>query len=802
MGLPLCLLVATLAAAPLDEPLVLREFLVLQQVGGGGRSPVFSDLLQAAWLTDTAPPTEGRSVASPDGRERAWQAMSANDEGLLQGRGLGGAYAYARVDLPAPRVALLEAPGAGYAVVNGEPRGGDPYGYGWFRIPVSLREGVNHLYFRIGRGQLRARLLPPRAALMLDLGDATLPDRRVGDGGEAMAGIVVINTGDAPRDDLWLEATPPAGPPALTKLPRLPALSLRKVPVRLAAAPPTEAGSESWRLTLRAAGETLDSAELELRVREPGASYKATFVSEIDGSVQYYGVQPQHGDGRPALFLTLHGAAVEAIGQADAYAPKTWGHLVAPTNRRPFGFDWEDWGRLDALEVLDIAAERLGTDPERVYLTGHSMGGHGAWQVAVSAPDRFAATGPSAGWVSFASYGGGARYDEADPLAAVLARAGTPSDTLALLDNLHGLGVYVLHGAADDNVPAAQAERMRQALAEREIPFEQHSEPGAGHWWDNSDEPGAACVDWPSMFDLFSRRRIPPPGEVRRVRLVTANPQITSQRAWLAIEAQQTMLAPARVDLTLEPWRRRFVGSTENVARLRLELGLLEPGEPVRIALDGGEFELPWPGERLWLRRGEEGWTAIAQPSPQLKGPARYGPFKEAFRHRMVYVYATGGAPEERAWAAAKARYDTETWQYRGNGAVDLVPDSEFDPAAEPDRSVILIGNAASHGDWAALLGDSPVQVVPGAVRLGDRELTGDDLAAWFCRPRPGSETAMVAVIAPTGPAGRQLAWTNAYFISGAAYPDLLVASAEMLTQGIAGLRAATFFTEDWSLAD
>src|SRR5207249_1249684 len=83
---------------------------------------------------------------------------------------------------------------------------------------------------------------------------------------------------------------------------------------------------------------------------------------------------------------------VEAQGQADAYASKPWGHLVAPTNRRPFGFDWEDWGRLDALEVLDHAQQLLQTDPQRTYLTGHSMGGHGAWQVGATYPDRFAAT--------------------------------------------------------------------------------------------------------------------------------------------------------------------------------------------------------------------------------------------------------------------------------------------------------------------------------------------------------------------------------------------------------------------------
>jgi len=30
--------------------------------------------------------------------------------------------------------------------------------------------------------------------------------------------------------------------------------------------------------------------------------------------------------------------------------------LVAPTNRRPYGYDWEDWGRADALEVLEAEA--------------------------------------------------------------------------------------------------------------------------------------------------------------------------------------------------------------------------------------------------------------------------------------------------------------------------------------------------------------------------------------------------------------------------------------------------------------
>src|SRR5262249_26010394 len=193
--------------------------------------------------------------------------------------------------------------------------------------------------------------------------------------------------------------------------------------------------------------------------------------SGIDGSVQYYALNPARrppgGTSLPAVFLTLHGASVEAIGQADAYSPKAWGHLVAPTNRRPYGFDWEDWGRLDALEVLDLARKQLGTDPQRTYLTGHSMGGHGVWQLGALFPDRFAAIGPSAGWISFASYAGGAPAAASpSPMEELLGRAASPSDTLACVRNYAHHGVYILHGAADDNVPVAQAREMNRRLTE------------------------------------------------------------------------------------------------------------------------------------------------------------------------------------------------------------------------------------------------------------------------------------------------------------------------------------------------
>ena len=176
-------------------------------------------------------------------------------------------------------------------------------------------------------------------------------------------------------------------------------------------------------------------------VRTSHQARKLTFRSDIDGSLQYYASIPAlaqaasaKGDSqKTGLVLTLHGAGVEAIGQAEAYAPKPGLHIVAPTNRRPYGFDWEDWGRLDALEVLERAQKALQTDPRRTYLTGHSMGGHGTWHLGVTFPDRFAAIAPSAGWISMWSYAGLTRAEKTTPIDQLVARAGNPGDTLALV---------------------------------------------------------------------------------------------------------------------------------------------------------------------------------------------------------------------------------------------------------------------------------------------------------------------------------------------------------------------------------
>jgi hypothetical protein len=174
----------------------------------------------------------------------------------------------------------------------------------------------------------------------------------------------------------------------------------------------------------------------------------------------------------------------------------------------------------------------------------------------------------------------------------------------------------------------------------------------------------------------------------------------------------------------------------------------------------------------------------------------------------MMFVYGTHGSAEENAWALAKARFDAETFWYRGNGFVEVVSDTDFlhtdfvdpkdDPKKDPNRNVIVYGNSSTNSAWKPLLGDSPVQIGPGVVKIGEREVKGDNLGCMFIQPRPGSDIASVGVISGTGVKGVRTLDRMPIFVSGIAYPDLFLVDSEMLTSGMKGVRAAGFFGNDW----
>jgi hypothetical protein len=280
------------------------------------------------------------------------------------------------------------------------------------------------------------------------------------------------------------------------------------------------------------------------------------------------------------------------------------------------------------------------------------------------------------------------------------------------------------------------------------------------------------------------------------------NPGVSARSHWLTIAQQVSPLRVSWADVRCDPGQRRFLGRTENVALLALDVGHLPGGEPLNVELDGQKLSLlPRPkAGPLRLQRILGNWSAAGEPSPWMKGPHRSGPFKDAFRHRLLFVYGTQGTPEETAWAQAKARFDAENFWYRGNGAIEILPDTAFNPATDRDRGVVLYGNEDGNSAWGALLEKSPVRVRRGEVIIGADKISGDNLACLFLRPRPGSDVACVAVICGTGLPGMRLTDRLPIFPSGMDYPDCTVIGTERLTQPGRGVRAAGFFGNDWQI--
>lgn len=793
------------------QPIPLREVLAVERLGERTRSAIYTDALEAELAAGTwSAPKEGDTIRSTAGEERTWTRYEVGDDGWFQGDAFRGGWAFATVEVPEAGPWRLDASGHALVLVDGEPHAGDHYNLDITRTPLALEAGEHELLFRCGRGRLRATLEPAPAPVYIEDKDPTLADVIRGKDQGVYLALIVANASTEDWVQLGLQAQVEGGPALVGRVATLLPSSYTKLACEVKVPAEATVGVDEVEVQLRlvqadASSTVLHSTSVRLPVKEPGESHVRTFPSAIDGSIQYFAVTPQRveradhetGDS-PALFLSLHGASVEARTQARSYAPRRSGVIVAPTNRRPFGFDWEDWGRLDALEVLDIARKEFQTDPRRTYLTGHSMGGHGTWQIGAHFPDTFAAIAPSAGWRDFWSYTGLEQIDTEDPIGALFARAVNASRTQTLLGNLKSTGIYVLHGDADANVPVTQARLMRDALAEFHPNFAYYERPGAGHWWGNE------CMDWPPLFRFLEDNVLPDPGEVLEIDFTTVNPAISSECHWLMVESQQRPLLPTRVQARLDRETRTVTLESENLGRFSFDLTGRHDGAEPLLDPSGGPIYLVQGEERQELTQREPdelGWEGrwrvehVTPPYPR-RTPARNGPFKEAFRNSMVFVYGTQGTPEENAWARDKARLDHETWRYRGNGSVEVLADTEYEDDGRM-HNVILYGNQDTNAAWSLVL-DAPFEVRRDFVRVGEHRIEGDDLALLAVHLRKGTKDS-VGVIAGTGVPGCHVTDHLPYFVSGVGYPDWTVLGTEFLSQGLAGVRGAGYFADDWS---
>jgi predicted peptidase len=96
---------------------------------------------------------------------------------------------------------------------------------------------------------------------------------------------------------------------------------------------------------------------------------------------------------------------------------------------------------LDALHaLLENIIDKYQVDTSRIYLTGLSIGGNGAWHLATAYPSMFAAVVPICGW--------------ADPLIGFPER----------INVLKHVPIWAFHGAEDEIVPLQGSQELVDVL--------------------------------------------------------------------------------------------------------------------------------------------------------------------------------------------------------------------------------------------------------------------------------------------------------------------------------------------------
>lgn len=213
----------------------------------------------------------------------------------------------------------------------------------------------------------------------------------------------------------------------------------------------------------------------------PTASPQQARSTSVKAKVNYLTFLPKSysakGDKVP-LIVFLHGSGERG---ADLNKVKAWGPPAIVEKDPNFPFmvvspqvpEGQWWDTYLLKSMLDDVLKRYNVDPKRVYLTGISMGGYGAWDLAIRHPEYFAAVAPICG-------GGLAR----------------------MAGRLKDVPVWAFHGLKDDAVPEQESARMVEALKAQGGNVKYTVLPEAGHveaWVHAYGEAG--------LFDWFAQQR-------------------------------------------------------------------------------------------------------------------------------------------------------------------------------------------------------------------------------------------------------------------------------------------------------
>ena len=356
---------------------------------------------------------------------------------------------------------------------------------------------------------------------------------------------------------------------------------------------------------------------------------KAGYLSEIDSTYQPYDIlipQSYSPAKKYALVLLLHGYQNEIHKYSELVKDDKNSDLDSLSVIKAALYGRRNHYYLgaaeeDVLAVMNIVQSKYSIDPDKIYLTGSSMGGYGTWFIGLNYPDLFAAISP----VCPPSIFSGIKF-----LNTI--------SPIEYISNAQHLPARIYHGAADSTVNVNNSRRMAGRLKEMNYEYVYTEYPGVGH-----DSWNKADADTDRLPWLLKHTRNLYPDSVRHKAFYLRYGkaywlQITRKRDWNKFsEIEGNITGRNSVNI-----------HTDNIASFSVDLRhpALNIKEPVRVIIDRDSILLNNPSEsaEFYLSKDSTWVMGVPKITGLQKKHELEGPFNAVETGPFLFVYGTGNA--------------------------------------------------------------------------------------------------------------------------------------------------------------
>lgn len=263
-------------------------------------------------------------------------------------------------------------------------------------------------------------------------------------------------------------------------------------------------------------------------VTDSAVNFEGESNAYHQGIFQHYGVylpstfRSSPGSVYPTTWWThyrgghAHDAAAWVPGLLRQFGEAKGNIMIFPSARGTSSW-YVGRGLEDFLNVWDDSVATFPIDPDRVYMTGYSMGGFASWFLPMVFPDRFAGASPQEGPPTQGLFAG-AGPNASDPSSPQNGGDAQAQLMFNVIENARHVPYVIYHGTDDELVPISGILRMQARFVELGYRNRLYALDGNEHYT-------TAILDtWTEAADYLNKYRRDP------------NPARVTYRTWPALE--------------------------------------------------------------------------------------------------------------------------------------------------------------------------------------------------------------------------------------------------------------------------